>query len=666
MAPRLRKDLVATTADEQGVACVEVTDTASGASFRFYDFEYALAQQLTGQPLEDVAAWAQATYGIALSSDTLDQFLQKLEGLGFLADDGSGSPPRDKKDVLPVAEAMNAPVANLASTSGGEGSPRPGEPLSLLPGIEVLAGPLPPVAAPVVAAAPWPVATDHPRRTGTIAGVGPLSVRDGAAVVETPLGSIARAIAESNAPPPPGALDVGLTAGVFRSGEGDGSLAEISRSATAAPSVHSASGAPFRLASGVTSPATSGLTSRASWGSDLVDEVDQSRGDRRETSPAEVVVLPPLAEPSVAEAPRRRGRSAAFGLLLIAGAIASAVWFLRPGEGSPTPASPSAQPSPSPAASEVAARVHVVSPQPTTFYRWFDRSGVVVPGGDDTLAFHSGGRVQDVMPPGTTFSAGEAIARLQGVATRELVVNRLRSRVAYLEQLRDSTRAQGTEEATRQAEAKLTLRKQDLANAQAALAELEIRPKVAGEIAELLVQKGSMVKTGASVFRVRATGVRVTFAFGAEDAARARALRFCRIETVPGTGAGVDGGPNEARPRAIDCTFSPVAGDAGAEPRLAVDLVGASGIAPGTEVRLASARFDGVFPVPRSALVRQGDADHVWIVPAGGHRAESRAVQIGATVDELGLVAHGITVGDAIVIDPPATLKNGTEVEVVR
>jgi multidrug efflux pump subunit AcrA (membrane-fusion protein) len=308
----------------------------------------------------------------------------------------------------------------------------------------------------------------------------------------------------------------------------------------------------------------------------------------------------------------------------------------------------------------------VVSPQPTTFYRWFDRSGVVVPGGDDTLAFHSGGRVQDVMPPGTTFSAGEAIARLQGVATRELVVNRLRSRVAYLEQLRDSTRAQGTEEATRQAEAKLTLRKQDLANAQAALAELEIRPKVAGEIAELLVQKGSMVKTGASVFRVRATGVRVTFAFGAEDAARARALRFCRIETVPGTGAGVDGGPNEARPRAIDCTLSAVAGDAGAEPRLAVDLVGASGIAPGTEVRLASARFDGVFPVPRSALVRQGDADHVWIVPAGGHRAESRAVQIGATVDELGLVAHGITVGDAIVIDPPATLKNGTEVEVVR
>src|SRR3569623_3352470 len=94
MAPRLRDDLVAATVDEDGVTYVDLTEPATGISFRFYDFEYDLAKQLTGQPLEDVVAWASATYQLELTTEALDQIIETLAGLGFLASDGGDAHPQ--------------------------------------------------------------------------------------------------------------------------------------------------------------------------------------------------------------------------------------------------------------------------------------------------------------------------------------------------------------------------------------------------------------------------------------------------------------------------------------------------------------------------------------------------------------------------------------------
>ena len=97
-----------------------------------------------------------------------------------------------------------------------------------------------------------------------------------------------------------------------------------------------------------------------------------------------------------------------------------------------------------------------------------------------------------------------------------------------------------------------------------------------------------------------------------------------------------------------------------------VDLVGPTTAAPGTKVRLASARYDGVFPVPRGALSSGGGVDYLWIVAGGGKLVERRAVEVAAGVDDLVLVAHGIAVGDAVVTDPPIDLKTGAEISVVH
>src|SRR3569623_2500973 len=134
MAPRLRDDLVAATVNDAEVTYVDLTDPASGANYRFYDFEYDLAKQLPGQPLEDVVAWASATYQLDLTTEALDQFIEKLAGLGFLASDGgdahpqaisrtpsSSSGPFEKPAPSVVAARPEEVVESASSPMFGEG-----------------------------------------------------------------------------------------------------------------------------------------------------------------------------------------------------------------------------------------------------------------------------------------------------------------------------------------------------------------------------------------------------------------------------------------------------------------------------------------------------------------------------------------------------------------
>src|SRR3569623_1576985 len=115
MAPRLRDDLVAATVDEDGVTYVDLTEPATGISFRFNDFEYDLAKLLTGQPLDDVVAWASATYQLELTTEALDQFIEKLAGLGFLVGE----------EVAGGAQPEAISPTSASSSSGPFGKPSP-------------------------------------------------------------------------------------------------------------------------------------------------------------------------------------------------------------------------------------------------------------------------------------------------------------------------------------------------------------------------------------------------------------------------------------------------------------------------------------------------------------------------------------------------------------
>ena len=234
----------------------------------------------------------------------------------------------------------------------------------------------------------------------------------------------------------------------------------------------------------------------------------------------------------------------------------------------------------------------------------------------------------------------------------------------------DDSRADGNRADGHQTEQKLAQKKLALAEAEASAAELEIRASGPGEIAETLVDRGASVAAGAPVLRVRATGPRALFPLSDEGARRARTLPFCRVETIPGTGGGDSGAPESAA-RPLDCTLatSELPVDEAGRHELEVDLTGkgAESVPAGTAVRLALARYDGVFPVPRSALILAArGGDEIYVIAAGTTTAERRAVQLAADEGGLVLVSQGIRVGDAVIVDPPASLASGGEVRIER
>jgi len=83
-SPRFRQDLTVSPTEADGVACVDVRDPKTGASFRLYDFEYQLALQLNGQPVRQVTDWASKTYGADLTPEGISEFAARLGELGFL------------------------------------------------------------------------------------------------------------------------------------------------------------------------------------------------------------------------------------------------------------------------------------------------------------------------------------------------------------------------------------------------------------------------------------------------------------------------------------------------------------------------------------------------------------------------------------------------------
>jgi hypothetical protein len=74
----------------------------------------------------------------------------------------------------------------------------------------------------------------------------------------------------------------------------------------------------------------------------------------------------------------------------------------------------------------------------------------------------------------------------------------------------------------------------------------------------------------------------------------------------------------------------------------------------------AAAPARGVL-VPASALRRDGNEDVVFVVQ--NRRAQRRAVTLGVTRGDARQVLSGVSAGEAVIVDPPAALKDDTPVQ---
>ena len=68
--------------------------------------------------------------------------------------------------------------------------------------------------------------------------------------------------------------------------------------------------------------------------------------------------------------------------------------------------------------------------------------------------------------------------------------------------------------------------------------------------------------------------------------------------------------------------------------------------------------------VPKSALQQQDGKDIVLVVQNG--HAERRAVTVSSVGTDEALISTGLTAGERIVTDAPATLKHGSPVKEIK
>jgi len=642
-SPRFRQDLATSPVEADGVACVDVSDPSTGNSFRLYDFEYQLALQLNGQPVDDVVSWASQAYGAELTADGLKEFASRLRELGFLEADVEVVPGRPASDAVATLEIPipKLPEPEDAGDNGADEwmAAQSAQTAQFVPNKALLDEPEATIVAPQSQwfpdagkpAAGKPPAPAAPRRPITGESSPPMSSDD---LVEEPP-SPRREAHGVGRPTPNWALAL------------DGDL----------PSGGAAQAAekPADLSPQVTLPPVLTPT---------VAPPPPGVSERRQPPQPEAVVMAAFTGDEAGR-PRPAARKSrapliVVGLLVAGAAIAAGVWYWK-----------NQRPAPAPQA----VRVHVLTPAPAAVYRWFDRPGQVTTADMLALSFSNPGRLTELLPSGTEVAAGEVVGKLQAAAPIETALEHHRSRAGFYKQVRDAMRAVGNDAAAHHAEVMLAEKERLVAEAQAALARYTVAASEPGEIVETLAKVGSAVTPGVPVARIKSRLLRGAFQLTPTERAAFSGAGFCRVEVIglaprasnePVRRAGppstaFDSSPLEAQvgPRFVDCERLPARSTA--DPVL-VALPGDVGLVSGQPLRLARRRFDAVFPVPATALQTDGDRRALWVAARNG-TSEPRDVVLADEGDQA-LVSDGLRVGDQVIVDPPADLHAGARVAI--
>jgi multidrug efflux pump subunit AcrA (membrane-fusion protein) len=284
--------------------------------------------------------------------------------------------------------------------------------------------------------------------------------------------------------------------------------------------------------------------------------------------------------------------------------------------------------------------VRTVGAKPGTVYRFFGSTAVFAPLPGPVLKFPAAGLVTRIMSVGTVVAAGDILAAVEAARPLQNQLVRQRERLAFYQQMAEGLRQAGnTAEADKQA-AKVEERKAKIDKTLRALGQVAVVATTAGEVEETFTREGETVEAGSLALRLRSSGQRATFELPGLQAAEARRLAFCRVS--------VEG-------QIIECTH---AEDRGEDGRVSVEVDSLPLALMGRPARLARARFDGAVVLPTSAVLSAGRRQHVLVVSPGG-RVEARPVSVAEQNATEAIVIQGLDAGDAVIVEPAASLRSG-------
>jgi hypothetical protein len=643
--PCLRRDLVSTILQEDGVRYVDVYDPKRDSSFRLFDYEYSVALAFDGRPLAKVIPWVRLSTGLELTPEQLMAFAERLGQLGFLASDEAGTP-----GVAP--EGTAALIPDPAADAPQTALPVP-EPLAT--GEPPLPLPEPPATAASEALMPPPTFPEAPSATESrpmMAEPAPPEVD--IAPIETPSSDTAVAAeppAVVNPSLPDSAWQVELRstadappATVETTAAASSPVQEPSpvASETPAVAVPERELPPFpplaQTPPLLSEPRLSGrapaaeVSDGASRPQALQDGIRASM-----PGPRRIVTPPPIPTPPALVTPPSLPSATVHGGPWILYALFGTLAALAVG-GLVVPLALNPRP-------PAATRARVVVARPMDVLRWLDGTAPLEALPSQVLSFPAGGKVIRLASPGTSLRPGDVVAATDAARLLLARLAQQQERLASLEKILQDMRDTGDQKRARAARASVAFGAGLVEQTQQALLRVAVVAQAPNQVEATLATLGKAVRAGTSAARVRRPGWRASFELPRALAVRVRKQGFCAAEI-------------EARP--VGCDFAAEGGD---ETHVVVELAPDSATAAGQPVRLARARLADAFVVPASALSRVGRSDRVLVVAPTG-RAEIRNVTVADRTAADAIITQGLDPGDAVVIETSEPVGAGARVRI--
>jgi membrane fusion protein, multidrug efflux system len=189
------------------------------------------------------------------------------------------------------------------------------------------------------------------------------------------------------------------------------------------------------------------------------------------------------------------------------------------------------------------------------------------------------------------------------------------------------------------------------------LARTEIRAPFGGRVARRSADAGAMLAAGAPVFTFVDDSV-------LEFRASAPSNQYGKLRVGSPVSVTVDSMPGLQVTGRV-ARVAPLVDDRSRSFETVVEVPGNAALVGGLFAR-ATVRVGmqtGALVVPPAALVRDGtDTAQTYVVVGG--KAERRTVALGVERPDAVQVTRGLSAGDVLVLDPPASLSSGTAVEV--
>ena len=213
------------------------------------------------------------------------------------------------------------------------------------------------------------------------------------------------------------------------------------------------------------------------------------------------------------------------------------------------------------------------------------------------------------------------------------------------------------------ARARLALSESQLANAEDRLATSTLRAPAAGVVSKRYLQAGDRIDMGKPVVDiVDARVLQLTASVPVEFVSRVRVGQAVSLQVAQLDSTRVTGRISRINPTADDATR---------QVRIYVDIPNGSGRLMGglfASGRVLLREAANAVAVPRSAVRLEGEERAPVVYVIAGGKVSRRAVALGITDEEQGLVqlTSGVQLGEVVVVGPAEGLANGAPAEVLK